>query len=177
MISVWIALLTLANAVAWLTNLLTLPGNWLILIFCVTYSWLLPEQDGSGIGWVGLSVLAACAVVGEAVEFVAGAALAGKRGGSRRGMVLAVIGTALGSVAGAMVSFPIPIVGPVIGALAGGAGGAFAGAWLGELWKGRTVAEGAHIGWGAMIGRLLGTSGKLLFGAIMVVIATADAIW
>jgi uncharacterized protein YqgC (DUF456 family) len=177
MIYVWIVLLSLGNIIAWLANLLTLPGNWVILLLSGIYAWFFPEHSGSGIGWMGLSILAGCAVLGEVIEFAAGAALAGKRGGSRRGMALAVVGTACGSLAGAMISLPIPIVGPIVGALAGGAGGAFAGAWLGEIWKGRTAAEGAHIGTGAMIGRLLGTSGKLLVGAIMVVVATVDAIW
>jgi uncharacterized protein YqgC (DUF456 family) len=92
-------------------------------------------------------------------------------------MALAVVGTAAGSLTGAVIGVPIPILGPVIGALLGGAGGAFAGAWLGEIWKGKTAAEGAHVGTGAMIGRLLGTSAKLVIGAAMVVIATVDAIW
>ncbi|MFO0012761.1 MAG: DUF456 family protein [Planctomycetota bacterium] len=177
MIYVWIVLLTLVNILAWLSNLVSLPGNWLILIVSGVYAWFFPEQAGSGMGWIGLSILAGCAVLGEVIEFAAGAALAGKRGGSRRGMALAVVGTAVGSLAGAMVSLPIPILGPIVGALAGGAGGAFAGAWVGEVWKGKSVAEGAHIGTAAMIGRLLGTSGKLVVGAIMVVIATVDAIW
>ncbi len=177
MIYVWIVLLTLANAIAWLANLLSLPGNWVIVACCGLYAWWLPEQAGGNIGWVGLSVLIGLAILGEIVEFVAGAAAAGKRGASRRGMALAVVGTAVGSLAGAFISLPVPVVGPILGALFGGAGGAFAGAWLGELWKGKTAAEGAHIGTGAMIGRLLGTSGKLLIGAIMVVIATLDAIW
>jgi uncharacterized protein YqgC (DUF456 family) len=176
-IYLWISILTLSNAVAWLANLLTLPGNWIILILCGIYAWFFPEDAGSGIGWIGLAILALCAVVGEVIEFIAGAAFAGKRGGSRRGMALAVVGTAAGSLTGAVIGVPIPILGPVIGALLGGAGGAFAGAWLGEIWKGKTAAEGAHVGTGAMIGRLLGTSAKLVIGAAMVVIATVDAIW
>lgn len=177
MIYLWVAILTLVNIVAWLSNLLSLPGNWFLLAACGVYAWFFPESAGGGIGWLGLAILAACAIAGEVIEFVAGAAIAGQRGGSRRGMALAVVGTAAGSMAGALVSLPIPLVGPILGALVGGAAGAFAGAWLGELWKGRTIAEGAHIGTGAMMGRLLGTSGKLLVGAIMVVLATVDAIW
>lgn len=177
MIYLWISILTLLNAVAWLANLLTLPGNWLIVAFCGFYAWMLPETSGGRIGWLGLGVLIGLAILGEVIEFVASAAAAGQRGGSRRGMALAVIGTAIGSLFGAFVSLPVPIVGPVLGALLGGAGGAFAGAWIGELWKGKTAAEGAHVGTGAMVGRLLGTSGKLFIGAVMVVIATVDALW
>jgi uncharacterized protein YqgC (DUF456 family) len=90
-------------------------------------------------------------------------------------MAMAVAGTMVGSILGAIFTIPIPIIGPIVGALAGGAGGAFCGAWLGEVWKGKTVEEGMHVGTGALLGRLLGTSGKLIVGAIMVVVAAIDA--
>jgi uncharacterized protein YqgC (DUF456 family) len=156
--------------------MVALPGNWLIVAFSALYAWLLPAESGHGIGWVGISVLVVLAVVGEVLEFAAGVAAAGQRGASRRGMAMAVVGTMVGSLAGAFVSLPVPVVGPLLGALAGGALGAFGGTWLGELWKGRTAAEGVHIGTGAMIGRLLGTTGKLAIGALMVMVAFLDAI-
>lgn len=174
---VWIVLLTLANVTSWLTNLLTLPGNWLIVLWCALYAWLLPEGDGTGIGWTGIGILIGLAVLGEIIEFAAGAAAAGSRGASRRGMALAIAGTVAGSLAGAFLTLPIPLLGPILGALGGGALGAFGGAWLGEMWKGRTASEGVHIGTGALIGRLLGTTGKLLVGAVMLVVATVDALW
>lgn len=177
MIYVWAILLTCVNGLAWLTNLLSLPGNWLIVIAAVVYGYFLPESEDHGIGWTGIGVLVVLAAVGEVIEFAASAAAAGQRGGSRRGMVLAIVGTTLGSVAGAFVTLPIPLVGPLVGAVAGGAAGAFGGAWLGELWKGRSMEEGLHIGRGALIGRLLGTTGKLAVGSIMVIVAAIDAIY
>jgi len=177
LIYVWVTLLTLANATAWLSNLLTLPGNWLMVGMCALFAYFFPETSGPGMGWEGVGILVALAILGEGVEFAAGAALAGQRGASRRGMALAIAGTMIGSLCGAFVTLPIPLVGPVIGALGGGALGAFGGTWLGEVWKGRTAAEGIHIGKGAMLGRLLGTSGKLLIGALMVVVATIDALF
>jgi hypothetical protein len=124
---------------------------------------------------MGVGILLVLAVLGEIIELVAGAAMAGKRGASRRAMAMAVAGTMVGSILGAIFTIPIPIIGPIVGALAGGAGGAFCGAWLGEVWKGKTVEEGMHVGTGALLGRLLGTSGKLIVGAIMVVVAAIDA--
>jgi uncharacterized protein YqgC (DUF456 family) len=90
-------------------------------------------------------------------------------------MAMAVVGTMVGSVLGAVFTLPIPILGPILGAVFGGAAGAFAGAWLGELWKGKSLDQGMRVGTGAMVGRLLGTSGKLLVGATMVVVAAVDA--
>lgn len=172
---IWGLLLVLANLSAWLSNALSLPGNWLILACTALFAWIFPKVPGPGIGWTTVGILAGLAVLGELLEFLAGAAVAGQRGGSRRGMVLAIVGTIVGSFSGALVSLPIPLLGPVIGALAGGALGAFIGAWIGEIWKGRSWQEGLDIGKGAVIGRLLGTAGKLILGALMVAIAAVDA--
>jgi uncharacterized protein YqgC (DUF456 family) len=173
---VWAFILILANATAWLSNALTAPGNWLIVAFTAFFAWFFPGEGERGIAWTTVAVLAAIAAVGEILEFAASAAVAGKRGGSRRGMALAIAGTLIGSIAGAFLTLPIPVIGPVIGAIFGGAAGAFVGAWAGESWKGKPMKEGYHIATGAMIGRLLGTAGKLLVGATMVVIAAVDAL-
>lgn len=173
---VWAVLLIVANVTAWLSNALSAPGNWLIVVFTAFFAWFSPGDGERGIAWTTVAVLAGIAAIGEIIEFVAGAAVAGKRGGSRRGMALAVAGTLIGSIAGAFLTLPVPIIGPVIGAVFGGAAGAFAGAWAGEFWKGKPMKEGYHIATGAMIGRLLGTAGKLLVGATMVVIAAVDAL-
>ena len=86
------------------------------------------------------------------------------------GMLLAIVGTVVGSILGAIVGVPIPIVGPIIAAVGGGALGAFVGAYAGETWKGKTSAESIAVGKAALIGRLLGTMGKLIIGAMMVVV-------
>lgn len=173
---VWASLLVISNLAAWLSNALSLPGNWLIVVFTACFAWLVPDAQQHGIGWPTVALLVVIAAIGEVVELVASAAVAGKRGGSRRGMVMAIAGTVLGSILGAVIAVPIPIVGSVVGAIIGGASGAFAGAWLGEIWKGKPLEEGYHIATGALLGRLLGTAGKLIFGAMMVVIATIDLV-
>lgn len=170
-------LLCIANVLCWLTNLLSLPGNWLILLVCGLFAALFPESNASGIGLAGLALLAGLAALGEFVEFIAGAAMAGKRGASRRAMALAVAGTMIGSILGAILAAPVPILGPIVGALAGGAAGAFGGAILGELWKGKPLEHGIHVGTGALLGRLLGTTGKLAVGAVMLVVAAVDALY
>jgi uncharacterized protein YqgC (DUF456 family) len=92
-------------------------------------------------------------------------------------MLLAMVGAMAGSMAGGLggVFIPIPLLGPVIGAVGGGALGAFAGAYAGEAWKGRSDEERLVISRGALVGRLLGTVGKLGLGAVMVAVTTIAA--
>ena len=165
------AVMLLAAATCWVGNLFTLPGNWGVLALAAAWAYLMPEGEyGWGFAWGTVIVLGALAVAGEAVEFAAGAAGAKQAGGSRRGMLLSLAGAAVGSVAGATAGVPVPVVGPLIGAVGGGAAGAFGGAYLGETWKGRTGADSFQISKGALIGRLLGTAGKLACGAVMLAV-------
>ena len=173
---VWVALLILGNGAAWITTFLTLPGNWMIVGLTALFVFLVPEADGRGVGWTTVAVVAALAALGELIEFAAGAAGAAKQGASRRAMVLSLAGTVVGSLCGAVIGVPVPIVGPVLGALGGGALGAFLGAYLGETWKGKNPDESLSVGTGALIGRLLGTVGKLAIGAVMFAIITANAL-
>ena len=177
MIYVWAIGLLLANGLAWVSTAFTLPGNWLIVGFTALYVYLLPPELEPRVSWIVVVVALALAVLGELIEFIAGAAGAAKQGGSRRGIVLAVVGAFIGSLAGAAVLSPIPLIGPVIGALGGGAAGAFAGAYYGEEGMDRTQSERIAIGKGAMIGRLLGTAGKLIIGIVMLVIITLDSFY
>jgi hypothetical protein len=167
----------LACGVAWLTNLVTAPGNWIVVGLAAVFAWLLPEEATSGRGadWATVAVLAGLAAAGEVIEFAAGAAGAAKQGASRRSVGLSIVGAMVGSVAGLAIGAPIPVIGSLIAAVLGGAGGAFAGAYLGEAWKGRAESDRVAVGRGAFVGRLWGTAGKLAVGAIMLAIATWDA--
>ena len=170
-------LFVLLNVCALAANLFTMPGNWIIVGLTVLFALFVHLPSGAGISLWSAGVVVALALLGELIEVVAGAAGAAKSGGSRRGMILSMVGAMLASMAGASLGFfiPIPVVGPLIGAVAGGAVGAFAGAYAGESWKGRSEDQRFAIGRAAMIGRVLGTVGKLGIGAIMVVVAAVAA--
>ena len=170
----WAALLFLANAVAWGSTLVMLPGNWIIVALAAMFALAYPQEDGRGVSWTVVVVVAALAGLGELIEFAASAAGVVRQGASRRAAVLAVVGTIVGSLCGATLTFPIPLVGPILGVIAGGCLGAFLGAFAGELSKGKTSGKSATVGLAAMIGRLLGTVGKLLIGAVMVVVVAVD---
>jgi len=167
----WALLLVVSASIAWTTNFLALPGNWFVTGLAALFVWGMGTGDAAqGLNWHAVALLILLAAGGEALEFIAGAAGAAKKGGSRRAFALAVVGTIAGSIAGATMGLPIPLFGPLIGALAGGAGGAFAGAYLGEMWKHGDTEKSASVGMGAAIGRLLGTMGKVLMGAVMLVV-------
>jgi uncharacterized protein YqgC (DUF456 family) len=172
---IWATLLVLASGVAWVATLFALPGTWGMVAMTALFAWLVPIDDGRGVSWMTVAVVAGLAGLAEVIETAAGAAGAAKLGASKRAMILAVVGTVVGSLCGAMIALPIPLVGPILGALGGGAFGAFGGAFLGETWKGKTSDESLAIGKAALIGRLLGTFGKLLVGAVMFMVVAVDA--
>jgi uncharacterized protein len=167
--------LVAACGIAWLTTLLGLPGNWLIAGFAAFFAWLVSHELDRGITWKTVAVLAGLAVLGEVVEFAAGAAGAARQGASKRGVALAMIGAVVGSILGLGIGTPIPVLGSFFMALLGGAAGAFFGAYLGEAWKGRPHDARVAAGRGAFSGRIWGTVGKLAVGAVMLVIVAWDA--
>lgn len=172
-----VGLLFIANVACWLATIFTLPGNWAMLALAALCAVFLPEAEGTALGftWTAVIVLLVLASLGELIEFLASAAGAAKQGASRRAMALSLAGAAVGSVTGAIVGVPIPVVGPIIAAIGGGALGAFGGAYLGEYWKGRANHERLSISKGAMIGRVLGTVGKLIVGGVMLAYATVES--
>jgi uncharacterized protein len=171
----WAALLVVGSFVAWLLNLVMLPGNWIIVGGAALFAWLLPLTDDRGITWVVVAALALLAVAGEVIEFAAGAAGAAKQGASRRAIVLAMVGAIVGSITGLSIGLPVPILGSLVMAIFGGAAGAFAGAYLGEAWKGRDEPARTAAGRGAFFGRIWGTVGKFAVGAIMLAVVAWDA--
>lgn len=169
-------LLVTAGVGCWLTNLVGAPGNWLLLGLAALFAWLAPVSSGRGVSWTTVGILAALAAAGELIEFAAGAAGAAKQGASRRSVVYSLVGGFAGSIAGATFGLPLPVLGSLAGALLGGAGGAFAGAYYGESSRQRPHGESFAVGKAAFWGRLWGTAGKLIVGAIMLGVATVDAL-
>jgi uncharacterized protein len=173
----WAFLLIFACGLAWLTTLVALPGNWIIAGLAALFAWLWPLESGRGINWTTVAVLLGLAILGEIIEFAAGAAGAAKQGASKRAIMLSMVGAVVGSMLGIAVGLPIPFLGSFIMALLGGAAGAFFGAYIGESWKGKLHEERVAAGRGAFTGRLWGAAGKLAIGAIMLVIIAWKALF
>jgi uncharacterized protein len=171
----WALLLVVTCGAAWLLNLVALPGNWLIVGGAALFVGLLPEEVDRGVTWWTVGALLVLAIVGEIIEFAAGAAGAAKQGASRRAIGLSMIGAMAGSVLGLTIGAPIPVLGSLVMAVFGGAAGAFVGAYLGEAWKGRDEPARTAAGRGAFFGRIWGTVGKFAVGAIMLAVVAWDA--
>jgi uncharacterized protein YqgC (DUF456 family) len=168
--------LLVVNVASWVGTLFVLPGNWLIVLSMALSAWFLPEKpSGLGVSWGTVITLGVMAIVGEVVEFWTGASKAKKAGASRRAMAMSLAGTAIGSLFGALITVPIPFVGSIVGVIGGAALGAYLGAYLGESSKGTDPAMRRVIGKAAMVGRMLGTVGKLIIGLIMVAFATVNS--
>jgi uncharacterized protein YqgC (DUF456 family) len=169
--------LIIAIVAAACLNLISLPGNWLIVVFAGLFAWLVGTESGLGVSWSVVGLLVCLATAGEIAETLAGTAGAARLGASRRALLMSFVGSFAGSIAGAFIGVPIPIVGSAVAALLFGAIGAFVGAFLGERAAQRSLGERMSIGTAALVGRMLGTTGKLLIGVIMVVVAAFDALY
>jgi uncharacterized protein YqgC (DUF456 family) len=168
--------LVIACGVCWLANLFSLPGNWGIAALAALFAWLVPAVGSRGVSFTAVGILVALATVGEVIEFAAGAVGAAKVGASRRSIWFSLVGAMAGSIGGAALGVPIPVIGSLVAALVGGSVGAFAGAYLGESSLNRSHTERLSIGKGAVIGRLWGTVGKFAVGAVMLAVASVDAL-
>jgi hypothetical protein len=166
-------LLILVLLGCWSLTLLGLAGNWLMVVATAAYVYLVPAQSPAAIGWRTVIAILVLAALGEIVELLAGAMGVTKTGGSRRGAVMALVGSIVGSILGVFIGVPIPLIGSVVAAVFFAGLGAMAGAILGETWAGRDADMSWRIGRAAFWGRLAGTLGKMLLGAVMIVIVVA----
>ncbi|MEM9644532.1 MAG: DUF456 domain-containing protein [Planctomycetota bacterium] len=161
-------LLVSACVVVWAANLLALPGNWGIVALASCYAWLGPEEGRFGMGAGAVGALFLLGLLGEGLEFVAGALGASRAGASRRATIYSIGGSMIGALGGAFVGIPIPLIGPILAALLFGGLGATAGAIYAEATDGKPWRESWVIGRSAFVGRTLGTAAKSLVGLVMV---------
>lgn len=152
-------------------TLIGLPGNWLMLVATIAYAALYKGVLAATITWGAVIAIAVVILSGELIEFLAGAAGMAK-GGSKKGAILAIIGSILGSFIGASLGSIVPVLGTIVGILVGAAFGAMAGAMYGEYLDGKTANLRWEIGKAAFWGKLFGSIGKLVMGAIVIGIAT-----
>ncbi len=170
MLYLWSSILILLNTFWLLLVFFGLPGNWLIVISTCLFAWWRAEDGVFSI--YTLLAITALAVLGELVEFLAGAGGAKRAGAGWRGSIGALIGAATGAVIGTVL-IPIPLLGTLIGACAG----AGLGAWGLELAGGRKMQDSVHYGIGAGIGEFLGITSKFILGALIWLIVAVAAFW
>jgi uncharacterized protein len=142
-------------------QLMSLPGLWLMAAAAGLYALVTRGQEYLSLGELGV-ILGFC-LLGELLEFLAGAGGAKKAGGSKRSMFLGTIGGILG---GLFLTIPFPIIGTIAGVCIG----AFAGAALGQFWAGGgEVGHSARVGFGAAKGTLMGILLKLCVGVVILI--------
>ncbi|MDX2148397.1 MAG: DUF456 domain-containing protein [Planctomycetota bacterium] len=156
---------TLVGLIGIVLTVITLPGIWLPIAAALLVKLLRPET----FDWTVIFVCIGLALLGELIEFIAGAAGAAKAGGSKRGALGAGVGSLVGAILGAPLLFPL-------GSIAGGVLGAGVGALLIErAWVKKSWDQSAKIGAGAAIGRMIATVVKTTLAgtiAMLLVIAT-----
>lgn len=154
------AIFALVGLVSVVLTPVGVPGTWMLIGVAGTVdvtSMLFGRGDALPFGVQSLAIAVAAAVVGEALEFVAGALGAKAGGASRAGMVGSMVGGFAGVIAGTLL-VPVPIVGSIVGALAGVALGAVVGE---TVFHGRTARDAVRPAAGAAIGRVIGSLSKL----------------
>ncbi len=151
-----------------------LPGIWLMGLAALSMRLWRPELAE----WWVIGATLGIALVGEVLEFVAGAAGARKAGGSKRSAMGALVGGVVGALAGTVL-IPIPLVGTILGSALGSAAGAV-GLEL-TLPKSPGVARlgAAHhgrIGIAAFVGRLAATLIKVVLAMAAGTMVSAAAV-
>jgi uncharacterized protein len=164
----WAILLIVAIGAAWCTNVVGLPGNWLILAIAVLYWILRPLGAAASLNTIALAIIAALAALGELLEIIMSSAGVAKAGGGKRSAVYAILGSVIGGCAGLVIGVPLPVFGPLAGSLFFGSLGAMAGAMLSELSSGKSWPRAFQIAKAAFLGRALGTLAKLAVGLAMI---------
>lgn len=138
---------------AFLLNIFSLPGNWVVLGIMVVW-FACTSWDGSTAFFVATCIAAG---LGELLEFATQYLGAKRYGSSGRGSWGGFIGAIAGAIFGA--SFLLGF-----GALIGGLGGAYLGCLLAEFSKGRPIPEARRAAFGNFIGKFVGLSLKLACG-------------
>lgn len=154
----------------------SLPGGWIMLGLAVILeladSLYLPAEKTQTFSWWVLGVSFGLLLLGELLEFAAGAAGAKTGGGSKRGMV----GALIGGIAGAIIcTFFVPVVGTLVGALLGTFIGALVGEMSGE--QAKTMRGSMKPALGATIGRVLGTVSKIGIALAVWITLSVAAFW
>jgi uncharacterized protein YqgC (DUF456 family) len=138
-----------------------------MLLFAVLYGWY---EGFTAVRWWVLLAGFCLLLVAEGLEWVSGYFGAKTFGGSRWGGLFALLGAVVGGLIGASFGYGL-------GAIPGTVLGAFLGALGVEFVRQRHAGKAAWAGIGAALGRALGLSAKLGFGALFLAMLYVRVIW
>ncbi len=180
MLYVYASILVLMNLVWLVVTALGLPGNWLMIGGAVALTWW---QWKPGAPWgeqmfhpATLIAVVVLALIGELIEFLAGALGSRQAGGSVWGSLAATVGGIAGAIVGTIV-FGAVAVPPPISTILGAVIGAFGGSAIVELMIGRKRDHAFKVGQGAALGHITGVISKFLLGCAIWLIIAVAAFW
>lgn len=131
------------------TVLPVLPGTLLVFAGLLLAAW---ADQFTRVGWIGMSIIGALALLAVAADLIASALGAKRVGASPQ----ALIGATLGGVIGILFGIPGMILGP------------FAGAVLGELLARGRLAQAGKVGIGTWLGLLAAAVLKVVIAFLMI---------
>jgi uncharacterized protein YqgC (DUF456 family) len=149
------ALLILLSLAAVALNIISIPGNWVMLLCAVLVSWYSKWEAPS---LVFLSIMLLVLLAGEVIETLGSLVGAKKFGASSMAAWGAIGGGLVGGLLGFLI--PIPLIGSIIGAILG----AFLVAWCIELLKQKPFKDATWAAVGAALGRAMGMGAKIACG-------------
>jgi uncharacterized protein len=154
-----IVLLVIALAAVSL-NVVSLPGNWVILAAGLAMS---IYHGGRQPNWVALVAILVVLLAAELIEFLSGMIGARKFGASKTAAWAAIGGAIVGGLVGVP---PITLITLGIDHLFAAVAGAFLAAWIVELMKQRPMKQALLAALGAALGRGTGLAAKIGAGIL-----------
>lgn len=168
MIYLWTVILILLN-MCWLATVpFTLPGNWLMLASTYLFAWW--QADKGVFSLPLLIIVTVLALIGEIIEFFAGAGGAKRAGAGWLGALSAIGGAIVGAIVGTGFM-------PVLGTMLGACFGAGLATWIVERIMGKKHDESVRSGVGAGTGVLIGTASKFAIGCLIWLLISIAAFW
>jgi uncharacterized protein len=158
-----IILLVIALAAVSL-NVVSLPGNWVILAAGLAMS---IYHGGHQPNWVVLVAILVVLLGAELIEFLSGMVGARKFGASKAAAWAAIAGAVIGGLVGVP---PITLMMLGVDHLFAAVAGAFLAAWMVELLRQRPMKEASLAALGAALGRGTGLAAKIGAGVLAWVI-------
>ncbi|HEY4329894.1 MAG TPA: DUF456 family protein [Phycisphaerae bacterium] len=171
-LNILLDLLVLAISLAAISlNVISLPGNWIILILAAGLSLL---HKGTHPHWAVLILILVILLLAELAEFLSGMIGTKKFGGSTAASYAAIGGAVLGGLIGIP---PLTAVTLGIDHLFAAIAGAFLAAWIVELIKQKPMKEASLAALGAALGRGAGMVTKIGAGLLAWMILLVGIIW
>lgn len=148
-------------------TLVSLPGNFFIFAIALAYGFY---DSFVHLSYGTIAAILGFLIVGEVVEFLAGALGARKEKASTRATLSALAGAIVGGMVGTAI---LPLIGSVIGAMLG----AFAASYAAEYSKTYDSDKAKRVGVSVMKGQALGMIVKLVIAIGMIIVIALKMAW